>query len=284
MKRTKTPVEACCILDVFEFARRGYLAPGASGSRMWEQKGKVVTHLLWERRDEGADEYLALDLPEHRGGENLHHPMVELSYTPGTFGGRRVWFVCIGCGTEVRKLYLPPDQIYFSCGRCHSLSYRSRQTRPRETLSKDEQWERFELAALAWEPRAEKVRRRRQAARGVKRATAEALAMASAPAPETSAPHTEPDPELKPAPPPPPKRPPGRPRTKRPYRRHQPLEHGERAHDQQAYCVRCRDFRDLTGPHLVTLSNGRPALTGACSACGCRLARVVKGATQPRGI
>lgn len=36
----------------------------------------------------------------------------------------------------------------------------------------------------------------------------------------------------------------------------------------QAYCVKCKEKRDITNPREVLLKNGRPATRGACGVCG----------------
>jgi hypothetical protein len=36
----------------------------------------------------------------------------------------------------------------------------------------------------------------------------------------------------------------------------------------QAYCVKCREKRDIRDAVAVTMSNGKPATRGICSVCG----------------
>ena len=43
-----------------------------------------------------------------------------------------------------------------------------------------------------------------------------------------------------------------------------------------AYCVKCKQKRELTNPQKVVLKNGRPALKGKCPVCGTSLMRFVK--------
>lgn len=45
----------------------------------------------------------------------------------------------------------------------------------------------------------------------------------------------------------------------------------------QAYCVKCREKRDIQGPTEVTLKNGRRALQGTCPVCGTKLNRMLGG-------
>ena len=42
----------------------------------------------------------------------------------------------------------------------------------------------------------------------------------------------------------------------------------------QAYCVKERTKREITGAHTVILKNGRKALQGRCSSCGITLFRI----------
>ena len=45
----------------------------------------------------------------------------------------------------------------------------------------------------------------------------------------------------------------------------------------QAYCVKCRDKRDIQAPEQVTTRNGKPAVAGTCPVCGTKLFKI--GAT-----
>ena len=44
---------------------------------------------------------------------------------------------------------------------------------------------------------------------------------------------------------------------------------------EQAYCVKCREKRDIQGAHEVTLKNGRKAMQGTCPVCGTKLNRML---------
>jgi hypothetical protein len=37
---------------------------------------------------------------------------------------------------------------------------------------------------------------------------------------------------------------------------------------ETAYCVKCRQKREIADAQRVTMKNGRPALKGKCSKCG----------------
>ncbi|MDE2837906.1 MAG: DUF5679 domain-containing protein [Chloroflexota bacterium] len=36
----------------------------------------------------------------------------------------------------------------------------------------------------------------------------------------------------------------------------------------QAYCVKCRDKRDMNSPRDETTKNGKPIIKGTCPTCG----------------
>ena len=43
-----------------------------------------------------------------------------------------------------------------------------------------------------------------------------------------------------------------------------------------AYCVKCREKREIKDPQETTLKNGRPALKGTCPECGTNGFRIGK--------
>jgi DNA polymerase II large subunit len=45
-----------------------------------------------------------------------------------------------------------------------------------------------------------------------------------------------------------------------------------------AYCVKCKEKREIKDAHQVTMKNGRAALQGTCPVCGTRLNRILPGA------
>ena len=67
----------------------------------------------------------------------------------------------------------------------------------------------------------------------------------------------------------------GRPKEKRAYQRRTPFHLGQRRTATQAFCVKCRDYREPTDWALVTFKNGRPALQGLCPSCGSKVARII---------
>lgn len=44
----------------------------------------------------------------------------------------------------------------------------------------------------------------------------------------------------------------------------------------EAYCLKCREKREITNPEPVTLKNGRPATKGDCPTCGTKVFRIGK--------
>ena len=43
-----------------------------------------------------------------------------------------------------------------------------------------------------------------------------------------------------------------------------------------AYCLKCREKREINNPEQVTLKNGRPATKGDCPICGTKVFRIGK--------
>ncbi len=44
----------------------------------------------------------------------------------------------------------------------------------------------------------------------------------------------------------------------------------------QAYCVKCRETREIENETKATLKNGRPVVKGTCGVCGTNLTRMIK--------
>ena len=43
----------------------------------------------------------------------------------------------------------------------------------------------------------------------------------------------------------------------------------------EAYCVKCREKREMKNEEAVTLKNGRPAVQGVCPVCSTKLFRLM---------
>jgi hypothetical protein len=44
----------------------------------------------------------------------------------------------------------------------------------------------------------------------------------------------------------------------------------------EAYCLKCRERRDMKDPRAITMKNGKPATEGACPVCGTRMFKIGK--------
>ena len=41
-----------------------------------------------------------------------------------------------------------------------------------------------------------------------------------------------------------------------------------------AYCVKCREKREISSPEAITMKNGKPATQGTCPTCGTKVFRI----------
>ena len=46
----------------------------------------------------------------------------------------------------------------------------------------------------------------------------------------------------------------------------------------QAYCVKCREKKDMKDAKVIIMKNGRPATQGVCHDCGTKMFRIGKPA------
>ena len=44
----------------------------------------------------------------------------------------------------------------------------------------------------------------------------------------------------------------------------------------QAYCVKCRDKREMKDAKAITMKNGKPATQGVCPVCSTKMFRIGK--------
>lgn len=51
----------------------------------------------------------------------------------------------------------------------------------------------------------------------------------------------------------------------------------------EAYCVKCRQKREMKDPQEVTMQNGRPATKGTCPVCGTSMFRIGSGSAAGGG-
>jgi hypothetical protein len=53
-----------------------------------------------------------------------------------------------------------------------------------------------------------------------------------------------------------------------------PIATGRTYMATEAYCVKCREKREMQDEEEVTMKNGRPAVQGKCPVCGTKLFRI----------
>lgn len=46
----------------------------------------------------------------------------------------------------------------------------------------------------------------------------------------------------------------------------------------EAYCLKCREKREMKDAAAVTMKNGKPATSGSCPVCGTRMYKIGKAA------
>ena len=46
--------------------------------------------------------------------------------------------------------------------------------------------------------------------------------------------------------------------------------------DNTAYCVKCKDKREMKDAQQITMKNGRPARQGTCPECGTKMFKIGK--------
>ncbi len=44
----------------------------------------------------------------------------------------------------------------------------------------------------------------------------------------------------------------------------------------EAYCLKCREKREMNNPNPITMKNGKPATEGICPVCGTRMFKIGK--------
>ena len=47
----------------------------------------------------------------------------------------------------------------------------------------------------------------------------------------------------------------------------------------EAYCVKCKEKREMNDPHQIEMKNGKPAVQGTCPKCGTKMTKI--GASMP---
>ena len=44
----------------------------------------------------------------------------------------------------------------------------------------------------------------------------------------------------------------------------------------EAYCMKCKEKREVKNPTPTTMKNGKPATTGECATCGTKIFKIGK--------
>jgi uncharacterized protein DUF5679 len=50
----------------------------------------------------------------------------------------------------------------------------------------------------------------------------------------------------------------------------------------EAYCMKCKQTREVKDPKQVTMKNGRPATQGTCGTCGTKMFKIGSGAAAAK--
>lgn len=105
-------------LDIRQLARENQLVPWSTFERVWRrdrssQQARVRVTVL--------EEALQITYPR---GSPLVQQTIQLTYSSGSQGGTRPWFLCPACQQRVGIVYYQVG-LPFRCRRCSDLAYRS---------------------------------------------------------------------------------------------------------------------------------------------------------------
>jgi len=222
----------------------------------YAQGGEVANHSMVVRRFENR-------LTLYFGTFGLKHIGLRQRVTidPRRRGGYREYLVCLGCDRRVRHLFSPRPNGAFLCRTCYNLAYTT-QSRHRglfERLVIKDKYSgrrRVRLDRAYEDPDRSGLTALRAAARSADPKAMDAYA-GGAGRPRKNRGQSG--------------RKPGRPKTKRPYKRR--IHYKKIVAGDDAYCVKCKESRRIAQPFLTVFSNGRPAIKGTCSVCGTRLSK-----------
>ena len=122
----KAAAESSLPLDIRKISREGCLTPGRCFSWQWSAGGNVHSSI-------GAtthEDYLFLHYT-HKKTEEVKQ-RIDFDWTQCNYGGKRIWFLCPGCGKRMAILYGAGK--YFLCRHCHNLTYQTCNETPRNRL------------------------------------------------------------------------------------------------------------------------------------------------------
>jgi len=102
------------------------LLPGNSGQISWKSNESLIASMEYSVL--GSDKLSTAIRLSYIINRHSVECEIRLIATPLPWGGHRYWFQCpLNCKRKVANLYLPPNDFYFACRRCHHLTYRSSQ-------------------------------------------------------------------------------------------------------------------------------------------------------------
>jgi len=122
----KRTTESCCRLDMTYLAKHYNLDLDYKTSMSWKSNWGKRTSIGLDICPPGR---IRLYYTVTKGNDEPreYRYFVHIESTDCNYGGQRWWFRCPDCGRRCRVLYLPSDEIYFSCRICHNLTYESQQ-------------------------------------------------------------------------------------------------------------------------------------------------------------
>ena len=117
----RVKAKSCRTLDVNLLHREGCLGPGAISTCEWNHNGAPAGDA--ELRAGGG--FLHLSYCVRVGDSDWQNveDIITIVRTPCWYGGSRPYFLCLGCGRRVAKLFLRAS--HFRCRHCYQLSYTS---------------------------------------------------------------------------------------------------------------------------------------------------------------
>lgn len=112
--------EDCDSIDLAWLRRHSPMTVGSSGTIRWSRGGREIGAIEYSVESGG----LRLTYHSRRADtESVRvDELIPFATTPVALGGRRQWFICLGCRQRCRILY---GGRYFRCRRCHGLRYES---------------------------------------------------------------------------------------------------------------------------------------------------------------
>ncbi|MFH1513861.1 MAG: hypothetical protein ABIG42_00190 [bacterium] len=135
--RKKRLVEECLQLDILKLNKQVLISDShSSGLSAWtNDNDETIASINYEIFPQYGSSYVVrFDYTVEMKGESHKLQYDSKVVSSRLFsGGKRWWFICPlivngrKCEHRVRKLYLPPGEIYFGCRHCHRLTYRSAQ-------------------------------------------------------------------------------------------------------------------------------------------------------------